>query len=295
MLLAQRGSQALALACSAPWLKGSAGFVGTSDGWTDLSRNKQLTQEYDRAEDGNVALTGEVDLSACGGEFVLALGLGTSPHEAGHRALASLLDDLDGLRADYASGWTRWQDTLSSPKPVDKAGRDLYRISTFVMHCHHQMSIPGAIVASLSMPWGEVRGDGAKEPGIGGYHLVWPRDLAEAAGGLLAAGAGAEALRVLGYLRATQMEEGHWPQNMWTDGFAFWTGIQIEETAFPVVLLGLLDRAGLINPNDLPRYWPMGAGPSPTSSATAHRPSRIAGRTSGATRPSPWPSPSRHS
>ena len=76
------------------------------------------------------------------------------------------------------------------------------------MHCHHQASIPGAIVASLSMPWGEVRGDGAKEPGIGGYHLVWPRDLAEAAGGLLAAGAGAEALRVLGYLRATQMEDG---------------------------------------------------------------------------------------
>jgi len=88
MLFAQRGPGALALACSAPWLKGSAGFVGTSDGWTDLSRNKRLTQEYDRAEDGNVALTGEVDLPACGGEFVLALGLGTNPHEAGHRALS---------------------------------------------------------------------------------------------------------------------------------------------------------------------------------------------------------------
>jgi glucoamylase len=257
MLFARRGVHALALACSAPWVKGSAGFAGVSDGRTDLSRNKRLTWEYDRAEDGNVVLTGEIGLSDCGGEFVLALGLGHDPQEAGHRALASLFDDMDGLRADYVSGWTRWQDTLSEVKPVDRQGRDLFRISAFVIHCHHQLSIPGAIVASLSTPWGEVRGDGAKEPGVGGYHLVWPRDLAEAAGGLLAAGAGGEALRVLEYLRATQDEDGHWPQNMWTDGLAFWTGIQVGETAFPLVLLGQLERTGLLKPAELTRYWPM--------------------------------------
>jgi GH15 family glucan-1,4-alpha-glucosidase len=33
MLFAQRENCALALACSAPWLKRSAGFVGVSDGW----------------------------------------------------------------------------------------------------------------------------------------------------------------------------------------------------------------------------------------------------------------------
>ncbi len=63
MLFARRGGQALALACSAPWIRGSAGYVGASDGYEDLARSKQMTCEYDRAEDGNVALTGEVDIT----------------------------------------------------------------------------------------------------------------------------------------------------------------------------------------------------------------------------------------
>jgi len=69
MLLADRNGTALALACSAPWLKRSVGFVGVSDGWQDLVAHKQMTWLYDRAEDGNVALTGEVDLLASNGQF----------------------------------------------------------------------------------------------------------------------------------------------------------------------------------------------------------------------------------
>ena len=38
MLFARRRGDALALACSSPWLDGSVGFVGTSDGWHDLRR-----------------------------------------------------------------------------------------------------------------------------------------------------------------------------------------------------------------------------------------------------------------
>jgi glucoamylase len=85
MLFAQRDSCALALACSAPWLKRSVGFVGTSDSWQDLSQYFQMTRTYDRAENGNIALTGEIDLAACNGEFILALGFGSSWAEAGRR------------------------------------------------------------------------------------------------------------------------------------------------------------------------------------------------------------------
>ena len=46
-------------------------------------------------------------------------------------------------------------------------------------------------VASLSIPWGFSKGD----EDLGGYHLVWPRDLVETAGGFLAAGAAGDALR----------------------------------------------------------------------------------------------------
>ena len=82
MLFAERDGQALALASSAPWLGRSAGYVGVSDGWQDLQTHKGMTWQYERAEDGNVALTGRVDLTACGGEFTLALGFGRTPAEA---------------------------------------------------------------------------------------------------------------------------------------------------------------------------------------------------------------------
>jgi glucoamylase len=246
------------LACSAPWVAGSAGFVGVSDGWQDLSRNKRLTWEYDRAEDGNVALTGEIDLRACGGDFLLVVGFGAGPEQAGHRALCSLMDDPVKLQEEYARNWQDWQKTLSIPKAVTgRGGRDLFAISAAVIQTHDDGSIPGAFIASLSTPWGESRGDEEQEPGTGGYHLVWPRDLVESAGGLLAAGAKLEAADMLGYLRATQMADGHWPQNMWVDSTHYWTGIQLGETALPILLLDLLRREGVVSPDDLWRYWPM--------------------------------------
>ncbi|MFP3581742.1 hypothetical protein SB659_19475, partial [Arthrobacter sp. SIMBA_036] len=90
----------------------------------------------------------------------------------------------------------------------------------------------GAIIASLSIPWGSSKGD----DDLGGYHLVWTRDLVETAGGLLAAGAHADALEVLDYLVATQEADGHWVQNSWLDGRPYWKGIQMDETAFPILL-----------------------------------------------------------
>src|SRR6266568_3469832 len=100
---------ALAFACSSPWKKVSVGFSGYSDGWHDLSRNFRLTNQYPRAENGNVALTGEVDLAACGGEFVLALGFGNIWAEAGEQVRAALLDDYGSLFRDYVSQWRNWQ------------------------------------------------------------------------------------------------------------------------------------------------------------------------------------------
>ena len=78
MLFAMRGNITLALACSTPWIKRSAGFVGFSDGWQDLDQHGVMEWAYDRAENGNVALTGEVDLVKSQGSFTLALGFGLS-------------------------------------------------------------------------------------------------------------------------------------------------------------------------------------------------------------------------
>ncbi len=99
LLFAQRKENALALACSAPWSKRSVGYVGSSDGWQDLKAHKQMTWEYTRAENGNVAMTAEIDLSKSQGKFVLALGFGKDPEEAARNAIASLREGFDKAKA----------------------------------------------------------------------------------------------------------------------------------------------------------------------------------------------------
>ena len=119
MLFAERKENALALACSAPWLGRSAGFVGTSDGWQDLMRHKRMTSSYERAENGNVALIGEVDLQAAGGSFLLALGFGPTAAEAGHQARASMSDGFEAALERYVDEWQGWQKSLPF---LDSAG-----------------------------------------------------------------------------------------------------------------------------------------------------------------------------
>jgi glucoamylase len=257
LLLAQRQGSALALACSAPWLKRSVGYVGVSDGWQDLTAHKAMTWEYARAEDGNVALTAEIDLVKCQGEFVLALGFGSNAEEAGRHALASLHAGFDKAKRAYIDGWQRWTKPLTKKWAAvtksDPGPRDLALLSLAVLRVHEAKIAPGGIIASLSIPWGFSKGDND----LGGYHLVWPRDLVEAAGGLLAAGAHAEARRVLSYLQTTQLPDGHWAQNTWLDGTPYWNGIQMDETALPILLVDLARRQKALTEDDIAHLWLM--------------------------------------
>jgi glucoamylase len=252
MFLAEHDGTALALASSALWRKMSVGFVGTSDGWQDLASHFQMLWEYQRAENGNIACTGEIDLAACNGEFVMALGFGGTWTEAGQQARSTLLEDYDDLRRQYVMHWDNWQKTLL---PLDNPSRqtNLYRASTAVLRTHESKDFLGGIIASLSIPWGFNKGD----EDLGGYHLVWPRDLVETAGALLAAGAENDSVRVLRYLEATQEAAGNWAQNLWLDGRPYWSGIQMDETSFPILLLDLLRRHPARGLGKLERWWPM--------------------------------------
>jgi glucoamylase len=253
MLFAQRDDNALALACSAPWLARSAGFVGVSDGWQDLDRHKRMEWRYDRAENGNVALTGEVELTACHGAFLLSLGFGRDTTKAAYRALAALRDGFDHAHAGYVRGWRAWQDSLAPWEKASPGSPEIRRMSSTVLRVHESKFFASGIIASLSVPWGFAKGD----DDLGGYHLVWPRDLVESAGGLLAVGAKGDAHRVLQYLTVTQDADGHWPQNMWLDGVPYWHGVQMDETAFPILLVDLLRREEALAPGDLDRVWPI--------------------------------------
>ncbi len=182
-LLAQRGSDALALACSAPFAAASCGYVGSSDGWQQLHNTHRLV-EYDSAPDGNIALTAQIDLEACEGEFVLALAFGSSTADAGQAARSTLLKNFDAMRDAYIDGWKRFHAESRSPADVTDEDKAHFKLSVAVLRAHEDKGHRGGTIASLSVPWGSSRGD----HDLGGYHVVWPRDLAESAGALAGGG-----------------------------------------------------------------------------------------------------------
>ncbi len=301
MLFAERGDVALALAASIPWRARSCGYVGVSDGWRQLREQRHLV-EYTEARNGNVALTGEIDLTAAMrevdgssvAEFVLALGFGSGPAEAAQRSRMTLASSFDRLAESYVNEWLAYHERTRGPEapsrsiepdhmritaehelaenaervthdgepagsgdprdrtPIDlpESVIDLYRTSAAVIACHEDKRAIGAIIASLSVPWGQSKGDHE----LGGYHLVWPRDLVESAGGLVATGHCNLARRTLRYLFSTQEADGRWPQNMWLDGTPYWRGLQLDETAFPIHFAELLRREDELK--DL-EPWPM--------------------------------------
>ncbi|MDS0257184.1 hypothetical protein ApAK_05790 [Thermoplasmatales archaeon AK] len=247
MLFASREDTALAVACRPGFRKGTAGFVGYSDGWQEIRRNFCLKNVYTSAMNGNVALTGEIDIPPGKGahNFCIAIAFGRAPPAAAISARASLAVEPEKLKDKFIGEWEDYQSQIQDLRYKDVGA--LYKTSVAVIKVHQSKSVSGGIAASLSIPWGFAKGDFD----MGGYHLIWPRDLVESAVGLLAAGDVSGSLEVLGFLMATQEGDGHWPQNMWIDGTPYWTGIQLDEVAFPVILVDLLkdhlDSSG-INP-----------------------------------------------
>ncbi|HEX9208683.1 MAG TPA: glycoside hydrolase family 15 protein [Steroidobacteraceae bacterium] len=246
VLWAEQGPFGLALAaiddCGAPALRErSVGCVGESDGWQDFARHGCMRWHYAAAGPGEVALTAQLPRAG-----TLALGFATSRESAATLALQSLATGFASAWEAYAQGWRRWLQAVDWPPTLDTLlGADslaLLRRSAAVIKCHEDRTFPGALVASLSVPWGEASNS------RGGYHLVWARDLVESAGALVALGCLADARRILAYLVATQQADGHWLQNQWLGGKPFWQGIQLDETAFPVLLGSALAERDALAP-----------------------------------------------
>jgi glucoamylase len=259
LLTAEKRGTCLSLAATVPFSRLSCGYVGQSDGWTDLAGNFRMDWQFDQALDGNVALTGELDLSATR-EFTLGLAFGDSLHSAVTTLLQSLGLEYEQQRERYLEQWER---TLKHRLPLEPASGDegrLYRSSCRLLLAHEDKSFEGALIASLSIPWGEARGD----EDTGGYHLVWVRDLVNSATGLLAAGYAETPLRARIYLAASQNEDGGFPQNFRIDGEPYWRGIQLDEVAFPMLLGCHLHREGVLGRGQ--RYGePASTPPAPPS------------------------------
>jgi glucoamylase len=223
----------MCLAADTPLLKLSCGYVGASDGWQDLDRHGRLTYAFGSAENGTVALTAE----AAGDSGIVALGFAGSAFGAFTRARTALAASFDALRAEFLQDWNDWGAQLRLPRPDDTLG-DAGLLSAAVLKIHEDRAYPGAVVASLSVPWGN------STENLGGYHLVWPRDATLTAFALLAAHQLIDARHMLAHLTASQCRDGRWPQNYFPSGEPFWIGVQLDEAAFPVLLAAKLREIG---------------------------------------------------
>jgi glucoamylase len=240
VLAAEKKGTWLAVASTSPFVKLSCGYVGRSDGWTDLADNFRMDWEFDRADDGNVALIGEIENPF--DEFTV----GFSVADSLHNALTTLLQSLDipfaEHEARFTDQWNRATRRLTPLQSVAGDGGKLYATSYSLLMAHEDKTFPGAMIASMSIPWGEAKGDEDR----GGYHLVWTRDLVNSVMGLLAAGNTETPRRALIYLATSQRDDGGFAQNAWINGEPYWTGIQLDEVAFPILLARRLLREGAL-------------------------------------------------
>lgn len=239
ILSAHKEGTWLALGATAPFTKTSCGYVGSSDGWTDLTDNLKMDWEFDSAEDGNIALTAELDFTHAQ-DFTLALAFGDSFHNAATTLLQSLDMPFHQQRQRFIEQWDRACKRIFPLEKEACDGGNLYHVSQSLLLAHEDKRYQGAIIASLSIPWGDVRGD----EDIGGYHLVWTRDMCNSATGLLAAGNAETPPRALVYLACSQQQDGGFYQNFWINGEPHWRGIQLDEAAFPILLAWRLNVAG---------------------------------------------------
>ena len=115
------------------------------------------------------------------------------------------------------------------------------------MLTHEDKTYSGAFIASASIPWGASKSD----DDLGGYHLVWTRDMVQSATAMIACGRSETALRALVYLACTQQVDGSFAQNFWIDGTAYWGGIQLDEVAFPIMLAWRLWKADALTGFDV--------------------------------------------
>jgi len=237
----------------------SCGFVGASDGWQDLMHDFKMDWEFGSATDGNIAIMGEIDLECHEGlthgwlkngvteslsdgraarEFTLAIGIGEGHHAAAQKTMGALVRPYAEQRKRFLEQWRRAANPEWLAARAGDGGK-LMRASHNVLLAHEDKTFSGAFVASASIPWGQAKSD----EDLGGYHLVWTRDMVQTATALLACGRAETARRALMYLACTQQPDGGFAQNFWIDGTPYWSGKQLDEVAFPLILAWRLWKA----------------------------------------------------
>ncbi|WP_106476869.1 glucan 1,4-alpha-glucosidase [Phytohalomonas tamaricis] len=272
----------------------TVGFVGTSDGLSDLRDDGQLDHRYLTTGDtpGNVAMLARLPKRGNTTTLDLVLGFGKDRRAADQAADATLKRGYDQVLADYngegdAIGWQDYLASLShlpDMRTETTDGGKLLNVSAMVLKAQEDKSNTGALIASLSNPWGETV---PAEEGTTGYKAVWPRDFYQCAMALLALGDQQTPKVAFEYLKKVQVTEdtptmqadtsayiheqkqgdeneedttatgatGWFLQKTHVDGQIEWVGVQLDQTAMPIMLGYKLWQAGVLSDEQIERWY----------------------------------------
>ena len=190
---------------------------------------------------GNIVQLAKIDLTSPikgATNTVLALSFASTSDEAAVSAQKSLIKGFRKSLTDYEKGWADYVKTI--PK-VDPKYQSQFNMAAMQLKTLEDKTNRGANIASLTVPWGG--GENANENTVGGYHLVWARDLYQVFTAYLALGDKAAAERALDFLfKVQQKTDGSFPQNSWLDGKPFWGSMQMDEVAYPLIMAWQLGR-----------------------------------------------------
>ncbi|MBU2885513.1 glucan 1,4-alpha-glucosidase [Gilvimarinus agarilyticus] len=266
---AQEGDSAMALV-GPQNAKLAVGFVGESDLPTDMLNGQQDWHFTDTGSTpGNVSIS--QSLKAPDGETIVwdfAYGFGDSPKTAAASAQNTLARGFDEVLAHYngEGDYIGWQDYIASLQPLDRLaasatdGGELAYASALVLKAQEDKTHAGALIASLSNPWGDVVA--ATEPSTG-YKAVWPRDFYQVAMAFLALGdtqTPKVAFEYLSHVQAGPNTPGYTGAPGWflqkthVDGTLEWYAVQLDQTAMPIMLGWKLWQANVLSDAEA-KHW----------------------------------------
>jgi glucoamylase len=215
----------------------TTGYTRKNDLAADLKDFKVDTIYTSTGIPGRLTIGAELPVR---GGATVALGFGKGHAEARDAAAASLKRGFTAVAQAYMQGWAGYLDKLDHPYP----NLPLYDESLAVLKTHEDKTNYGAFVASLAIPWGHKTTD--DKPMARGYRYVWARDMYHSVTALRLAGDEQAARDGLAFMdEKLQLQDGSFPQTAFPDGTPNTTGIQLDQTAMPILLawqLKALDR-----------------------------------------------------
>jgi glucoamylase len=243
----------------------TTGFAGVSDGVTELKASGKLASLYASTGDkkGNVASTFAFSSIKQGESlsFDVVLGFGANNKESLAAAEKTLARGYDKVLAHYNGdsehiGWSDYLASLPALNDLSSTATDngkLLYSSALVLKAQEDKTHAGALIASLSNPWGDVK---SAENSVTGYKAVWPRDFYQVAMAMLALGDTETPKVAFEYLQKVQARKdtpgytgtpGYFLQKTHVDGEIEWVAVQLDQTAMPIMLGWRLWKEGVLS------------------------------------------------